>query len=292
MNKIFLICIAAITLVSCKERMSSIDYKVPPKGRLNLDSQYIVAGVPSSFPKMVFIVDFSGIKCANCPAAASLIEGLSAANPGRIAELVMYSSLDGSLSDSFTDSKSSYKTLDADNMRNALGGPNVLPELAVDQKQFSGESRIVIANRTNLPTYYNSEAALSSPASVTFLSKSIDPASNTLKMTIQVQYGASVNDSDYLSVAIKENNLVDAQDSNGTEVKAYNHNGVLRKYIYPQNGILFEKPSAGKTYIVSFNTVLQRGWNADNLKVIAMLHKQKPSFNNYYVSQVNETSVK
>jgi hypothetical protein len=291
MKKLSVFIFLIFGLLSCKERFTGINYSVPPNGRLVIDSQFKASGVPSSFQKMILIEDFSGVKCANCPDAAHKIKALEDANPGRIAEIVMHSSFDGSLTDSFTDSKSSFRNIDSDNLRSELGGPNVLPEIAINRKLFPTQNRIAF-DRNNMQTYFNNELSLNSIASINFVSKSYDLSTATIKMTILVQYGGAIQDTDYFSVAITESKIIDPQDSNGIEVKNYVHNNVLRKYVYPSNGIPLISKFPGQTYSISYNTTIPLSWNTDNLKIVAILHKQNATTNNFYVSQVNEVSLK
>ena len=300
MKKIFLlIVVSSLALVGCKERFNGINYELPPVGGgLILDSQFTTAGVPSSFTKVLLVEDFSGIKCRNCPDAAQKISGLDTTNPGRIVEMTLHSFIDGSLTDSFPGSKSSYRTVESDYLRGIMGGTNSLPELDLNRKRFDkGDPRFVF-DRGLLQGYANGELALSSPAKISFPAALpyYDATTKTIKATIQVQYGAAISDSDYLSVALKENNIIDLQEkANGTATivdSHYVHNGVLRKYIYPLNGKLLPSPGAGKTYLLSFSTSIPGNWNPDNIEIVAILHKQNAATNNFYVSQVAQTKIK
>ncbi len=283
------------------ERGSNVDHTVPPKGRLVLDSQYTASGLPTSYPRVMLIEDFSGISCVNCPDAAKIIAGIDSSNPGKMVDLTMYSNLDVPLSDSFLGSKSSYRTNASDVLRTLLGPVSVgnLPRVCLNRKFFSGETEIAFS-KNNLVSYFTSELSANATATsnITFLSKSFDAASGTITAKIKVEYGAAIPDSEYLSVAIKEDNLSDCQEvpkgSGGASTvdSHYVHNAVLRKYVYPQNSFLLPGVMAGKTFIISFNTTIPSGWNPSNLKMVAIIHKQNAASANYLVTQVAETTIK
>ena len=300
-NIFSLLCLSSLLLFSsCKERNTGVDFTVPPKGSLVLDSQYTAGGVATSFPKVMFIEDFSGIKCVNCPGAASYIAGIDTTNPGKIIDLVMYSKLDAPLSDSFPGSKSSYKCPDADYWRSLLGPNNLgnLPELALNRKLLvpvDGIAMLLSDFQGQFAGQLSSDK--SSPANISFASTSFDAGSSTITSTIQVQYGSSISDTDYFSVAIKENNLVDLQEAPGngglSKVDShFVHNSILRKYIYPEQGIKLPGATAGKTFVISFNTTIPTTWNPNNLMIVGILHKQNSVTGNYYVSQVAQTKLK
>ena len=283
-----------------KERTTGVNYTVPPKGSLILDSQYTATGVASSFTKVMFIEDFSGINCHNCPGAASYISGLDTTNPGKIVDLVMYSGLDAPLSDSLKGSKSSYKTNDADYWRSLLGPTSLgnLPGVCLNRKLLNATDGIVmtLANfKPVFPDQFSNDQT--SPANISFVSRSFDAGTRTITSIIQVQYGSTISDTDYFSVAIKENNIVDLQEVSGngglsTVDSHFVHNSVLRKYIYPEQGIKLPGAAAGKTFIVSFTTTIPSNWNPDNLMIVGILHKQNSATSNYYVSQVAQTILK
>ena len=304
-NIFYLICISALLLFNaCKERNTGINYTVPPKGSLYIDSQYTATGVPSSFTKVMFIEDFSGVKCVNCPNAANYIKGLDTSNPGKIIDIVMYSKLDVPLTDSYPESKSSYKCPDADFWRLLLGPNNLgsLPELAVNRKLLvpvDGIAMLLSDFEGQFAGQLSNDKT--SPASISFITAPgniYNPSTRTITAQIQIQYGASIPDTDFFSVAIKENNLPgDLQESPGngglSKVDShFVHNSVLRKYVYPEAGIKLPGAAAGKTFIVSFNTTIPANWNPDNLMIVGILHKQNSATGNYYVSQVAETKIK
>ncbi len=283
-----------------KEKTTGVNYTIPPKGSLILDSQYTATGVATSFTKVMFIEDFSGISCHNCPSAASYISGLDTTNPGKIVDVVMYSGLDGSLTNPLTGSKSSYKTNDADYWRSLLGPTSLgnLPGVCLNRKLLNATDGIVMPLEDFKPVFPDQFSNdQNSPANISFVSKSYDAGTRSITSTIRVQYGSSVSDTDYFSVAIKENNIVDLQEVSGsgglsTVDSHFVHNAVLRKYVYPEQGIKLPGAAAGKTFIVSFTTTIPSNWNPDNLMIVGILHKQNSATSNYYVSQVAQTKLK
>ncbi len=300
-----------LVFTACKERNSGIDYTVPPVGQLMLDSQYSASGVPATFTKVQLIEDFSGVSCPNCPAAAKIIDGIDTTNPGRVVDIVMHSNLDGKLSDTLIvrdennnsiilgASKSTYRNTASDILRNILGPKSTqnLPKISLNRKFFEGDEIVFLKEK--LQSNITAELTQSSPANITFKSHVYDPATHILKAVVMVQYGSAISDSDYISVALKEDKIKDWQEKSGSGGlnvfdSNYIHNAVLRKYVYPQSGILLPNPTAGKTFEISFNTTIPAEWNPDNMEIVAILHKQNSAKGNngYYVSQVGEVKVK
>ncbi len=269
-------------------------------GDLKIESQNTVSGLATSFPKVMFVEAFSGVRCVNVPGAMSYIAGIDSANAGKVIEIAMYSKLDAPLSDSFIGSKSSYKCSDADYLRNLLGPSSLgnVPQLCLNRKLLVPKDGIGMYLWDFQSQFANQLSSdQTSPANISFISKSYDLATGTISGQIQVQYGSSISDTDYLSVAIKENNLVDLQEAPGngglSKVDSYYvHNNVLRKYIYPEQGIKLPGATAGKTFVVSFTTKIPANWNSNNLMIVGILHKQNSVTGNYYVSQVAQTKIK
>ena len=310
-NVFYLLCLSVLLLFTeCKERGSNVVHTIPPKGSLVLDSQYTGSGLSATFDKTSLIEEFSGVECVNCPSAASIVEGEDTTNNGKVISITMHSYLDGALSDSLDlldptsgtfliASKSSYRNTASDVLRNLLGSSTEgqLPQIALNRNLFTGTD-IVFGQPTLLSGYLPSELSKSSPARITFIStNNYDPSSRTVTVSLKVEYGSSVSEDDYLSVALKEDKIRDWQkkaSSSGIPIydSNYIHNNVLREYIYPENGLRLPSATAGQTYIISFNTVLPVNWNPDNMEIVAILHKQNSATSNFYISQVSQIPVK
>src|SRR5271156_3806496 len=74
-----------LLFAGCKEVDTPLDVTHTP----STDSIYLVSTVPSQVHN-VLVEDFSGQDCSNCPAGRDIIDAASAANPGRINSIVLY----------------------------------------------------------------------------------------------------------------------------------------------------------------------------------------------------------
>lgn len=279
--------VAALFFAACKERNNLINFR-PETESLFIDSSYD-GPVETAQPKNVHIEDFTGVKCPNCPKAQQKAEEITAKHDeGRIVVTAIHVT---SLADPYPESKYDFRTNDATNIFSMLGkDPGALPMGDLNRKIFPGKTSPFIAF-PEWDTRASAELAESTPVNIRFHKKEFNDVTRELSVSILVTYTAAVPDTNYISVALKESDIIDIQaQPTGHPDTNYVHNHVLRAMVAPYNGLMLgSNMQPGMTYMVSFKRKLDEKWDADHFSIAAFVHNRGK---NLEVLQVQETEVK
>ena len=115
-------------------------------------------------------------------------------------------------------------------------------------------------------------------------------------MNLKLTYTASTNDSQYISIAIIENSLVDFQKSGNITIEDYDHEHVLRRMVTPSTGTQLKASIIGgrvfeKTYEYEINPTTDINWNKENLKLLVFVHNGTNGANKFVIQQVKEYEI-
>ena len=284
MRKLLLNIFALCLIVSCNEDAPYINYK--PSNAV-LDTTFIVSTIPTAETKNILIEDFTGVACSNCPRAHETLKNLKASYPGRVFSIANHP-LNATLKN-FTEpinnppfvSKYDFRTTDANLLLSYLGSSGQLPIGAINRKLFDGETKPLVGD--GLWSGYATKELLqtSSVVNMDTLSIRYDASANEITIDLRLVFNQSLVDSQYLTVALLENNIIDVQEKydNGDVIYVpnYQHDNILRKLITNLYGDLLKaKLDAGrvfrKRFIYKPTAEELKNWNTDNLAVIAFVH--------------------
>jgi hypothetical protein len=272
-----LLIFALFCLASCKEQ--------PPIGLVLsvpisfTDSSYVLATVPAAQAHNVFVEEFTGVKCANCPAGAAIIKALQIANPQRILVAKMHSNF----------LASPIKPTDVD-MRNAqaqeidlgFGGAPSKPSAIID--------RILNTNVTPNSIFYDDKnkwanainTQLAKPNIVNIdLIKNYDAATDSLQLKAAFTFTQATAQQLAFTIYVIENKVAATQDSalaNGTpiELEDYEHEEIMRACITPVisgTPILDSNIVAGKVLLKGTKFAMPTNIiNKNNAYVIVLIH--------------------
>jgi hypothetical protein len=276
------------SLAACKERNDLVN--LTPGDQLVLDSNYVNNRIYAPEQRNVLIEDFTGVRCQNCPEAAEIIHGILEDHPGRVVALGVHPNLMATLTMPYKKSKNDFRTVEGGNLLTLLGTSISLPIGAINRKIFSGEQKALI-ERNQWIGYTKDELGIPTVANLTFTKNIYNETSRTLELAIRVYYTEAAAQTNFLTLAISEDNIIDLQETL-TEIDSnYTHMHVLRRFAQPSSGLeLPGKTEKGKTYVVKYNTVLPENWNPENINVVAILHNRNG--NNNEVIQVKEEKIK
>lgn len=276
------------SLAACKERNDLVN--LTPGDQLVLDSNYVNNRIYPPENRNVLIEDFTGVRCLNCPEAAEIIHGILEDHPGRVVALGIHPDNMGILVKPYNKSKNDFRTKEGGSLITLLGTSAGLPIGAVNRKIFNGETKPLV-EPSKWIGYTNGEISIPTVANVTFTKFNYNPANRTLDLAVRVYYTEASAQTNFLSLAFSEDNIIDLQETT-TEIDSnYTHMHVLRRFAEPSTGLeLPGKTEKGKTYVVKYNTVLPEKWNADNINVVAILHNRNG--NNNEVIQVKQEKIK
>jgi hypothetical protein len=244
--------------------LASCDEEAPPglnfaPERSVFDTTYITNSIPAAQATNVLIEDFTGVKCPNCPRAQGVAKKLMSDYPGRVFVMAMHPGK--GLLATLT---SPFKTPGDDHDSKY----DFRTEEAADLlTMLGGTSQLPIGSINR--TLFSSENA------------------------ILINDTAS-SDSQFVSIAIIEDDLIDFQED-GTMVKEdYEHNHVLRRMITPTTGSQLKASIVSgrvfaKTYDYQFAP--NETWNRKNLKLVVFVHNGTNGSNKFVVQQVKEYEI-
>ena len=304
MKNIFKIFTESLLLVSACEEEIPTGLNLLPE-RSIFDTTYITNILPAPQQTNVLIEDFTGVKCANCPRAQLTAKNIVAANLKRV--FVMGIHPGKGLLNSFVspfktpgddhDSKYDFRTDEGADIITFLGSSGALPIGSINRTKFSGESAILIDD-TKWNGYTLSLLNNNSIVNIdTFSNKGVYfVEANKIRMNLKLSYTASTNDSQYISIAIIENSLVDFQKSGSVTIEDYDHEHVLRRMVTPSTGTQLKASIIGgrvfeKTYEYEINPGTDINWNKENLKLLVFVHNGTNGTNKFVIQQVKEYEI-
>ncbi len=274
MKHLPIVALACLSFASCKE--------VPVRG-IDLgivkpyDSTYVETGSVTVQPRNIVIEEFTGVKCVNCPQGHEKIQEiknklgdrvvlLSIQPAGRLPSLTLkYSG----------HTKNDNTTDDGAAIFDFLNGAGALPAACVDRVPASG-----VMLQTATPTWpglADQRVALSSPVRMTLTITSYNSTTREAVITVKALYTESVTKQQYLTVAIKEDAVIDAQLGPGGVEDDYVHNNLLRDVITPATGqrILQAFPTIekGRVYESRIFYKVADNWKPENCRIVAYVSK-------------------
>ena len=302
MKNIFKIIAASLFLVSACEEEIPTGLNLLPE-RSIFDTTYITNVLPAPQPANVLIEDFTGVKCPNCPRAQGTAKTLVESNVGRVFVMAIHPGknlLSFYVSPFKTpgddhDSKYDFRTDEGAEILTFLGNSGSLPIGAINRTLFSGETKILIDD-TKWSSKTSEKLTTNSIVNIdTFSAKGVYfVEANKIRVNAKLTYLSTTTDSQYVSIAIIEDHLLDYQESGGTIIENYEHNHVLRRMITPATGSKLKAPiSAGRVFETTYDYELTptETWNKKNLKVLVFVHNGTLGSNKFVIQQVKEYEI-
>lgn len=275
-NAILLFACAALGLGSCQETAPVIDFGTGPKAT---DTSYM-AGVEGPQLRKVVMEEFTGVSCPPCPAGHKVLATIEQKYPTQV--IIMGIQPIGPPQSRPLDSTSSThlgvgtrhdnRTQKGTDISVWLGGISSIPIAGIDRTV--GSSSSMLYDRGNWVSVVDNRVAVAPAANVT-ITKSYDAATRKATIKVHVAYTQSVAKNQLLSVAIIENDVIDAQEGDGPSGynKDYSHQHVLRDVLTNAVGspILADKATKlpGLVYERTFIYTVDAAWDADKCKVVA-----------------------
>lgn len=240
----------------------------------------------NTLKKKVFLVEFTGYRCGQCPPAAELAHKYKEENVGKIILMSIHS---GAFAKVLSAHPVDFQSADADLIFNLCAASNN-PAAAVNYKTYAGNTAIVTDfSKTNLDPKISE--ILSQDAEVS-LGLKLTQNVNKFSIEVKTKYiKANANANENLVVYVVEDSIVawqlDYRDINESWKQFYVHNSVFRGSI---NGVLGESLASGViakdteftknfTYTADANKV-----NVNKLRFIACVLDKT----SYEVKQVEE----
>jgi hypothetical protein len=282
----FFIPLSVIVLFSActKEIGPAIDFS-----KVQAKDTFYMAPVENAQLKNVLIEEFTGVKCPNCPDGHNIVATIQNANPSRVIAIGYYPFGQAQTEPLKDLTKADFRIADATELSTLLGGIQFLPIAAVDRKMFGGA---ILTARTLWSSNVQARLAVATPINMQ-LSVSYDDASREAIIKTTLKYTSALSTKHNISLAIYENNLVDAQEYPTYIDSSYTFKHVLRDVITPVGGASvldsLTTKAAGLVFEKTILYTLPAKWNPTNCKIVAFVHDAAATKEVY---QVIEKSVK
>jgi hypothetical protein len=285
-------------MVSCKEEPPAINLQ--PESKVE-DTTYITSVIPAAQQKEILLEDISGVKCVNCPDAAAIALTLTNTYPGRINVVTIQPKIDGlesltrPIDENGVKTKNDMRTEAAANICTLVGIPNSLPSGYVNRKTANGKTDAILS-RDEWTSMVQSELVDSTPVNIE-LTAEYNRATEEMEVSAVITFTKAVTGNHYLSIAIVEDSIVDAQErKQGLDVifdPSYLHRHTMRDMLTSHTGDLLNT-SAGITLVPGrvFRKVYRKKvtpyTSPEHFSVTAYVHEDATS---KYVVHSQETEV-
>ena len=234
-------------------------------------------GSGQSAPQMVWIEEFSGVRCVNCPAGSAELDQLAKAYPGR---LVVVSIHAGFFSNPYSENRYDFRTTEGNNLLNLLGQPLGYPSAVVNRKKFEGETDLQLS-RTQWAGFIAQELN-KTPAVDLNVASTFNAGTRELRADVDVKRLDNLADPGTLrlSVFLTENDIQDTQLTPEGKKDDYLHRHVLRKALTPFDGapVGGDLTAVGASVRRSFVFTMPQGWRPEACKLVAAVHRSGDSW--------------
>ena len=222
--------------------------------------------------KRVLLEDYTGHKCPNCPAAASVAHSQEALYNGRLIGLAVhagYYAIPGT-----GEFAADFRTKDGEQW-NTDFQIIAYPSGMIDRKAFNGHQ--VVGSEewvTDIASIINQPPDLN----MMIYSNTYDSTSRTVTSVIYSQFRQSLPGSYTITVCVVEDGIISAQDSLTTIIHNYLFNDVLRGSVNGTYGeVLTNSVDPALTYLGRFSIQISSSWVAKNCWILAFVSKNDVS---------------
>lgn len=259
-----------LALQSCEEKGIIIN---GPK--TYVDTTYI-ATPETPQPRNVFIEEFTGASCTNCPAGHLAVANLVATNPGRIVAVAYHTFNGGSIFKPVfeIDSKSAYDFRDSNATEigtTIFGGVSSIPVAGIDRIKVGTSLQIP---RNNWASETSKRLSDLSSANIN-LTSAYDATENKVTISIKIAYTKDVIGKNSLNIGVVENGIIDLQKFPDSVDHHYDHEHIFRRCLTAAigNPVLDAIPTkqAGRVYEYNYSFTPSNSWKLENCYIVAAL---------------------
>ncbi len=257
--------VLAALLGACKEENPGVIFVVPEKPLL--DTTYSTSSIPAAQDHDVLLFDMTGVRCVNCPDAATIARRIAdTLNPGRVVVVAIYPEAAGLGPNVWP--WPGYDTMSnvySEGINQFLGGVTQLPMGCVDQISVSG-SRFL--QRATWVSNVNNRLAISTPVNIDLNTK-WDLLNNRSRLEAKVTYTSAVSSKHLIFIGVTESHVIGKQSSNKGEILNYEHNHALRKLYTASTGDTLKADlTAGRVFEKHYYITPDKKWNAANMDAV------------------------
>jgi len=217
--------------------------------------------------KRVLLEDYTGHKCPNCPAAATIAHSQEENYHGKLIVLAVhagYYAIPGT-----GEFAADFRTTAGEEW-NTDFLVSAYPSGMIDRKEFNGH-RVLGSEEwiTDIASIIDQ-----SPDLNMLIHNTYDSVSRTVNSVIYSQFLRSLTGSYNITVCVMEDNMISAQDSASIIIHNYVFNDVLRGSVNGTYGeILTTSVDPSLTYMGKFSIPITTAWVAKNCWILAFVSK-------------------
>ena len=256
-------------LISCKEKGPLIDFGT---GIKTTDTTYIAV---TETPQLrnILIEDFTGVSCPPCPLGHATLKAILAKYPGRIV-------ITGNHIFGFTQarpipdvSRQDFRTQDATDIAAAFGGVSFMPAAIVDR--IPDITGTYVQSRASWISNVDARISVAAPLNIN-VTTNWDEQQRKVQARIKLSYTQSISKKHSLTIAVIENEIIDAQETSTHIDTFYTHNDVLRDIVTLTSGVpvldTIQVKQAGRVFERTISIDLNPAWKRENCKIVAFVH--------------------
>ncbi len=261
----FLVACALLLLAACTEIPPQIN-PIFSQGECLLADAALVADQKRN----VLIEEFSGVRCANCPAGSAAIGELGKQYGEQLVAVSIHT---GFFARPYSDNLYDFRTPVGDALLDFLKAPIGFPSAVINRKLYDGETDLQLG----LASWagYIAGEVLQAPAVKLYVNPIYDDKNRELSVEVSVFPQQSFTGEDVrLSLMITENNVADVQLTPSGKETQFNHLHVLRDMLTNFEGNpLSDEWKAGRAICQFFQTTLSPEWLPENSRIVAFVHR-------------------
>lgn len=221
----------SVLVFSCRE-------STPPGLQLTTqihftDTTYI-APVPPPQPRCVLIEEFTGVQCANCIYGHEALRNIVSTYGERV---VVVSYHTGIFATPLPESKFDFRTPEAEQITQVIGTPPGYPVAVIDRCDPEGDGSLMELNSSEWMAL--TSARLDSPTLVNIDLKALPTDGDTHLIKVEAHFLHELPWQIYLSVALVQDSITDAQLTPSGTNTSYLHRWTFRKMLTAVGGDLF-----------------------------------------------------
>jgi len=217
--------------------------------------------------RTVLLEEFTGVRCANCPAGAELAQQLANESGGRVVIISIHSS--GAFAIPYS-GEVDFRTSQGDKIENLLGKASGYPSAAINRNLFDGEQTPIVTS-TSWSKHITNQLE-EAPTVDIELTATLN--NGIIEVNCALNILKDIAEDVKLSVVVVEDEIVSPQNVNSVKVDDYVHQHVFRTMLTPFDGeLLTTGVLAGDQLNKSYQlTEISTTWNTNKLSVIAYVH--------------------
>lgn len=234
--------------------------------------------------RKVLVEELTGVQCQNCPDGAEQLRVLGESLGDNLIVVSIHNAL--SWDAPFPDSKYDFRTSDGKAIAEYLyvnGDPGA-PAASIDRQAVTEEidqNNVITSIFVHRPWSgaVNSRAS-DDPDLGLFVSKTYDPVTRKLEITVNLSPDIPQSGETRLSVYITENHIVDLQKKGLETIYDYVHEHVFRDAVSaPTGDNISVALQEGLPFTRTYTTILKDSWVPQNCHIVAFVHKHGDTFN-------------